>query len=75
MMTPEQALELAKRMREAGVQRFVLTAERFSAVLLPPPPKPVDDLNQQIAELHPKQRKELLEQAKREWDSDLYGAQ
>ncbi len=74
MLTGPEALELARKMREAGVQRFVLTADRFSAVLLPPPLKPVDDLREQIAEMNPKQRRELLDEARKEYDEDLFGA-
>lgn len=74
LITPDGAVELARQMREAGVMRFVLTHERFSAVLLPPPPRKVDDVREQIAEMSPKQRQELLEEARREFNEDLYGA-
>lgn len=74
LITPDGAVELARQMREAGVQRFVLTHERFSAVLLPPPPRKVDDVREQIAEMNPKQRRELLDEARKEYDEDLFGA-
>lgn len=74
MLTGSEALELARQMREAGVQRFVLTADRFSAVLLPPPPRKVDDVREQIAEMNPKQRRELLDEARKEYEDDLFGA-
>ena len=74
IVTGAEALKLAREMREAGVQRFVLTADRFSAVLLPPPPRKVDDVREQIAEMNPKQRRELLDEARKEYDEDLFGA-
>lgn len=74
IVTGAEALKLAREMREAGVQRFVLTADRFSAVLLPPPPRKVDDVREQIAEMTPKQRQELLDEARKEYNEDLFGA-
>lgn len=74
IVTGPEAVELARQMREAGVQRFVLTSERFSAVLSPPPPKAVVDIQEQIAELKPEQRRQLLDGARREYDDDLFGA-
>lgn len=73
-MTNTEAIELAKKMREAGVQRFVLTKDRFSAVLLPPTAGPVSELAEKIGELTTEQRTALIEQAKRDMDADLYGA-
>jgi hypothetical protein len=74
ILTPEAALELARAMRMAGVQRFVLTHDRFSAVLSPPPPAPVEDLSEKLAELPAHARKEFLEGARKEYENDLYGA-
>lgn len=73
-MTGSEAVELAKQMRAAGVQRFVLTTERFSAVLMPPAPTPVRDISERIAELTEQERKELLTEAQKEYEADLYGA-
>lgn len=73
-MTGAEAVELAKQMRAAGVQRFVLTTDRFSAVLSPPPPEPVRDVADRIAELTGDERRELLTRAQKEYEEDLYGA-
>lgn len=74
MLTAEEALDLATKMRAAGVARFVLTAERFSAVLLPPPPPKQMNLLEEIGNLKPDERDELVNAAKREYEKDLYGA-
>ena len=74
MLTPDEAVKFAERMRAAGVQRFVLTTERFSAVLSPPPPEPVRDIAERIAELTGEERKELLTTAQKEYEADLFGA-
>jgi len=67
MLTADQAVELAQRLRAAGVQRFVLTPERFSAVLSPPPPPPLRELSEQIAELKPAEREALLDQERKKY--------
>lgn len=74
MITPEAAVKLAAEMRAAGVSRFVLTADRFSAVLLPAPPPKTSSLLEEIGNLKPEEREELATAAKREYDADLYGA-
>jgi hypothetical protein len=74
MLTADEAVDLATRMRAAGVARFVLTAERFSAVLLPPPPPKQMNLLEEIGNLKPDERDELVNAAKREYDQDLFGA-
>ena len=74
ILTPEAALALARQMREAGVQRFVLTNDRFSAVLAPPPPPKLSAINEQIAELTGEERRALLDTARKEYEADLYGA-
>lgn len=73
-MTPEAAIKLAADMRAAGVARFVLTADRFSAVLLPPPPPKQMNLLEEIGNLKPDERDELVNAAKREFNQDLFGA-
>jgi hypothetical protein len=74
MLTADEAVDLATRMRAAGVARFVLTAEHFSAVLLPPPPPKQMNLLEEIGNLKPDERDELVNAAKREYDQDLFGA-
>ncbi len=74
IMTAEEAVKLAAEMRAAGVARFVLTAERFSAVLLPPPPPKQMNLLEEIGNLKPDEREELVNAAKREYNQDLFGA-
>jgi hypothetical protein len=74
IVTGPEAVELARQMREAGVQRFVLTSERFSAVLSPPPPPKMSAINDQIAELTGEERRALLTTAQKEYEADLYGA-
>ncbi len=74
MLTPEESLDLVTRMRAAGVARFVLTRDRFSAVLLPPPPPKQMNLLEEIGNLKPDEREELVNAAKREYDADLFGA-
>ncbi len=74
IISSEEALDLVTRMRAAGVARFVLTRDRFSAVLLPPPPPKQMNLLEEIGNLKPDEREELVNAAKREYDADLYGA-
>ncbi len=74
LITAENALDLATKMRAAGVARFVLTADRFSAVLLPPPPERTKQLMEEIGNLQPGERDELAKAVKREYELDLYGA-
>lgn len=76
-MMNEQALaavEMAKAMRAAGVQKFSFDGQHLSCELSPPDPKPLTEIVERISELSPQHRKELLDEAKKDLDRDLYGA-
>ena len=73
-MSPDEAVKLAREMREAGVQRFSLKGDSLTCVLMPPDPKPMDELKERIGEMDPKARMSLLDEAKKDLDRDLYGA-
>lgn len=73
-MSPAQAVKLAREMREAGVQRFSLKGDSLTCVLMPPDPKPLDQIKERIGEMNPEQRIKLLDEAKKDLERDLYGA-
>lgn len=74
LLEADQAVALVERMRAAGASRFVLTKDRFSAVLLPPSPGPVTELAEKAGELTLEQREALMKSLKRDMDADIYGA-
>lgn len=71
-MTNEEAVKLASAMRAAGVTKFSFSG--LSCELLPPLPTQMQDIVERIGEMPAKQREELLEQAKKDLEADLYGA-
>lgn len=73
-MSPAEAVKLAREMREAGVQRFSLKGDSLTCVLMPPDPKPLDQIKERIGEMNPEQRIKLLDEAKKDLERDLYGA-
>lgn len=73
-MTPDAAVELTRRMREAGAVRFTLKGDSLSCVLRPPDPAPLAATIEAIGEMDPDQRIKLLDDAKKDLERDLYGA-
>jgi hypothetical protein len=71
-MTPEQIVALATAMRAAGVSYF--SYEGLKVRLLPPPPKPMDEIRDRIAEMTPEERLKLVDSAKKDLEEDLYGS-
>lgn len=73
-MTPDQAVALARSMREAGAVRFTLKGDSLSCVLRPPDPTPDEEIRSRIAEFTPEERLKLAADAKKDLEADLYGA-
>lgn len=71
-MTHDEIVALAKAMRAAGVSKF--SYGDLQCELLPPEPKPMDEIRERIEEMPPQERMRLLDAAKKDLDKDLYGA-
>lgn len=71
-MTVDEVVELATKMRAAGVQEFRF--ENLSCKLAPPEKGKVSELADRIGELSLEERTALIEDTKRELEADMYGA-
>jgi hypothetical protein len=71
-MTATEAVELARQMRDAGVEWFEF--EGFKCNLRQPDPPPLTSVLETMRERPIEERDALLKQLKKDRDADLFGA-